>query len=299
MASAKIVHSKYRNAGILFELLARQVTADTLNGRESSPAVGIIRKYFSPQTELGKELVLYRSIYEATKLSEPRALKYLDLVLEQRRKLDPKKLSEQKYQLVKEIKDTYPLKEFLSSKIPQYKVYASIYKTFLSEATPYSIDISDIQEVAQARFLIVDHMSGISKVVTDNKPADLLEAYKSQQEDLRLLTFKILTEKFNDKYRGLDEKQKVLLREYINNVSNTNSLRQYINDEVPILKRELERLHTFVPNKVTKIKLKEVVGQLDGLTKGRTVKDNQVAGLMIAYQLLKELRSAVTTKRDK
>lgn len=297
MASARVQHSKYRNTGILFELLVRQVTADTLSGVESSPALNILRKHFSPQTELGKELILYRSVCEATNLSEAKAMKYVDLVLNQRRKLDDKKLAEQKYSLIKEIKDAYELKAFLSSKIPQYKLYASVYKTFLSEAAPHKIDVSDIQEVAGARFTVVEHMTGKS---TDPalKSTGLLESFKAQQEDLRLLTFKILAEKFNDKYSHLDERQKVLLREYINNVSNTNSLREHINTEVPTLKRELTSCIAGVPDKIIRIKLHEVVNQLDQITKGKTVKDNQVAALMVAYQLVKELKERARGKRD-
>jgi hypothetical protein len=294
MGVNSVKHSKFKNTGILFELLARQITADTLNGKDTSPAVDIVRKYFTPQTELGKELVLYRSLCESAKLSEPRALKYLDLVLKQRRKLDQKKLNEQKYYVIKEIKNSYPLKDFLSSKIPNYKLYASIYKTFLSEASPQKIDVSDIKDVAAARFTIVEHLMGKEPNGKGiNKDSPLIEAYKAQQEDLRLLTFKILTERFNEKYKGLDEKQKILLREYINNISNTNSLREYINSEVPLVKKELEHLCSFVPNKITRIKLREVVGQMDNITKGKVVRDNQVAALMVAYQLVKELKQAV------
>ena len=289
----KMAHSKYKNTGILFELLIRQVTADTLTGRDVSPALTILRKHFAPRAELGKELVLYRSLCEAANLSEPRALKYIDLVLAQRRKLDDNKLAQQKYELIKEIKRTYDLKAFLASKIPQYKLYASIFKTFLSEASPHKIDVSDIQDVASARFTLVEHMTGKPIGDGDAKTASLLETYKAQQEDLRLLTFKILTERFNEKYKDLDTRQKVLLREYINNLSNTNSLREHINAEVPKVKVELIELTKEVDNKIVRIKLHEVISQLDHITKGKTVKDNQVAALMVGYQLVKALKEKV------
>jgi hypothetical protein len=296
MGTAKVQHSKYKNTGILFELLARQVTADTLNGKEKSPAINIIRDYFAPTTELGKELVLYRSVFDATQLSEAKALKFLDMILAQRKKLNEKKLSEQKYHLIKELKDAYPLKEFLSSKIPQYKVYASIYKTFRSEARPQEVDVCDIQDAATSRFTIVEHMtSGVT--TTDKKTAQLIETYKEQQEDLRLLTYRILVDRFNEKYSSLDQKQKILLREYINNVSNTNSLREYVNTEVPFVKKELQKRIPLIDSKVTRIKLKEVVSQLDNLTKGRLVRDNQIAALMVAYQLIREIDDVRSLKR--
>ena len=288
MNSRRVQHSKHKNTGILFELLARQVTADTLNGRENSPAIQIIREYLRPNTELGKELVLYRTLMEATNLSEARALKLIDLVLEQRRKLNTKKLNEQKYNLVKAVKDKYPLKDFLSSKIPQYKEYASIYKTFLSEQHPDKIDVTDISSIASARFTVVEHLTHKTSNAESRKT--LPESLKGQQEDLRLLTYKILVDKFNEKYKNLNEQQKVLLREYINNVSNTNSLREHINAEVPKVKRELSRRLNAIDDKVTRIKIMEVINQLDSVKKGSTVRDNQVTALMIAYQLVKEIR---------
>ena len=40
-----VKHSKYKNTGILFELLVRQITADTLDGKDS-PARKILKNYF-------------------------------------------------------------------------------------------------------------------------------------------------------------------------------------------------------------------------------------------------------------
>jgi hypothetical protein len=286
-ASRKVQHSKYKNTGILFELLVRQVTVDTLSGSDQSPALTLIRKYFKPNTDMGKELVLYRSLMESNKLTEVKATKLLDMVLTHRKKLNNKKLNQQKYDLVKEIKELYPLKEFLSSKIPNYKVYASVYKTFASETQP-NVNVCDINDVAAARFTVVEHLVEPSKESADRK-ATLLESYKAQQEDLRLLTYRLLVDNFNDKYKDLSIEQKNLLREYINNVSNTNSLREHVNQEVPRLKKELKsRLH-LVDSKIVRIKLQEVISQLDNITRGKVVRDNQISALMVAYELIKEI----------
>jgi len=289
MSSTSLQHSKFKNPGILFELLVRQVTADTLEGQTESPALSIIKEFFKSSTELGKELALYRAFFNANKLTENRAMKLIDMIIEQRKKIDVKKLNEQKYELVKKIKDEYPLKEFLSSKIPQYRIYASIYKTFLSETYAASIDIGDITEVAAARFTLVEHLMGDGDK-KETRQNTLIETFKRQEEDLRLLSYKILVDRFNDKYsKGLSEDQKKLLREYINNVSNSNSLRDHINAEVPKVKKAiLEKLKN-VKNKVTQIKLHEVASQLDSITKGKTVRDNQVSALMIAYSIISEL----------
>ncbi len=225
MKSPKVVHSKYKNTGILFELLTRQVTADTLNGRENSAALNIMREFFSTDAELGKELQLYRALLEAEKLTEVRALKFIDLVLEQRTKLNTRKLNEQKYHLVRSIKNAYPLKEFLQSKLPNYTAYASIYKLFLAESTPGGVGPSTVSDITKSRFTIVEHMTDTSKSTEKNKT--LIESFKAEHESLRLLTYRILVDNFNEKYKDVDESQRTLLREYIHNVSNKNSLREH------------------------------------------------------------------------
>lgn len=285
---SRVSHSKYKNTGILFELLTRQVTADVLSEREHSPALDIIREFFRSNTELGRELQLYRVLMEATKLSEPRAIKFLDIVLDQRRRLSEKRLVDQKYALINTIRSKYPLKEFLASKIPQYRIYASIYKTFVGETHPDMVDVSDIRGVATSRFTIVEHMASNVRVAPQRAP-ELVESFKKQEEDLRLLTYRILVDRFNEKYQGLDKRQKTLLREYINNISNTNSLREYINTEVPRVQVEIEKRMFMVDDAVTSIKLDEVMKQLETVKRGQTVRDNQVTALLIAYEIVKEI----------
>ncbi len=295
MARSNVQHRKHKNTGILFELLVRQVTVDTFTGEDDSPALRLVREYFKQSTELGKELMLYRTLLECTNLSETRADRAIELVIKQRKKLNNHRLNEMKYHLVREIKELYPLKDFLSAKIPNYKVYASIYKLFMSETSPQKIEIRDVGDLAKSRFTLMEHMTASPK--EQKRETALEELFRSQTEDLRLLTYKILVDKFNEKYgEGLNENQKELIRKYINNVSNTNSLREHINDEVPKVKDALEsRIHR-VDDKVTKIKLKEVVAQLDGITSGRVVKDSQVTALMIAYQMIREIDNLTEDK---
>ena len=286
MSRNTLKHSKFKNVGILFELLTRQVTADTLNGRKNSPALNIIREFFLSSAELGKELQLYKALLEASRLSEVKALKFIEIVLEQRQKLSARKLNEQKYHLVKAIKDAYPLKEFLQSKIPNYTAYASVYKLFLAEASG-AINPNTVSDITKSRFTIVEHMTTTTESKEKNRT--LIESFKSEQEDLRLLTYRILVDNFNEKYKDVDEHQRTLLREYINNVSNTNSLREHINIEVPRVKEEIQSRLRDIDDKVIRIKLEEVIKQLDTIKKGRTVRDNQVTALMIGYEIIKEI----------
>ena len=111
---------------------------------------------------------------------------------------------------------------------------------------------------------------------------------------MRLIAYKLLVDNFNKKYSNLDENQQMLLKNYINNISNTNSLREYINKQVPSIKEQIEKYSTRIDDDVVKIKLKEVISQLGKTTEGKVVKDSQVSTLLLCYELIKELKSHET-----
>ena len=287
----KLKHSKYKNAGILFELLVRQVTADILNGQEDSKANAILRDYFSESTELGRENRLYRIIMEDKTKDQTSADRLLEQIIRTRNKLDERALNLQKYNLIKEIRENYPLDDFLKGSISNYKLLASIYKVF--EESVNSVDC-DPREIFKARTCIVESIAAAktpTRLVSEDEKKDLVKVYQQQNEDVRLLAYKLLVDSFNEKYKGLDDKQKVLIREYINNISNTNSLRQYINTEVPIVRKEINELKSYVNNDVVRIKLDETLNQLDKISKGTLVKENQIMALMLSYELVKELKN--------
>jgi hypothetical protein len=286
----KLKHSKYKNAGILFELLVRQVTADILNGQEDSKANNILRNYFSESTELGKENRLYRIIMEEKTKDQSSADRLLETIIKTRRKLDERALNLQKYNLIKEIRANYPLDDFLKGTIGNYKLLASIYKIF--EESVNAVEC-DPREIFKARNCIVESIAAAktpTRLVNEDEKKDLVKVYQQQNEDVRLLAYKLLVDSFNEKYKGLDDKQKILIREYINNISNTNSLRQYINEEVPLVRQEISELKSKVNNEVVRIKLDETLNQLDKVAKGTLVKENQIMALMLSYELIKELR---------
>jgi len=286
----KLKHSKYKNAGILFELLVRQVTADILNGQEDSKANNILRNYFSESTELGKENRLYRIIMEEKTKDQSSADRLLETIVKSRRKLNERALNLQKYNLIKEIRANYPLDDFLKGTIGNYKLLASIYKIF--EESVNAVEC-DPREIFKARNCIVESIAAAktpTRLVNEDEKKDLVKVYQQQNEDVRLLAYKLLVDSFNEKYKGLDEKQKILIREYINNISNTNSLRQYINEEVPLVRQEISELKSKVNNEVVRIKLDETLNQLDKVAKGTLVKENQIMALMLSYELIKELR---------
>lgn len=283
-------HSKFKNAGILFECLVRQITVDTMENVKNSPAINIMKKYFNSTTELGKEIQLYRAFFEMNRLSESKAIQFVDVVTSQRVKLNDKQLATEKFNLIKEIKENYDLNSFLQAKIPSYKIYASIYKTFLAESKNFSI--SNIQDIASARFTLIEHLSKDKKISKNLvSEGEIIDAFKNQTEDLRLLSYKLILDKFNEKYQNLNIKQKLLLREYINSVSNSNTFLEYVKSEIIPLKEEISQFIKNNSNKVLTIKLNEVTAQLDKISTRKKIRDNELTAMMIVYQIVEELKS--------
>lgn len=285
-----IKHNKLRNTGILFELLARQITADVLENKKDSVAVKLMREFFDSKKELGKELMLYRAFFNVQNVSEQKAFQLLKLVTEQRKSLDQTALNTQKYRLIKEIKHNFNLKEFFSARIPSYKIYASIYKNF-DMAVHGVTDMTTIEELANSQFTIVEHLSGkaVNKEIKEH--AELSNIIRSQEDDIRFLAYKILIERFNEKYRGLDDAQKKLLQEYIYNISNTSKLKTYAQAESDRLSKEIYQLSKSVTDTVVRIKLAEVITQLNKIKTTHTIKENHMTALLIGYEISKELKS--------
>ena len=285
-----IKHNKLRNTGILFELLARQITSDVMENKKDSVAVKLMREFFNTKKELGKELMLYRAFFNVQNLSEQKAFQLLKLVTEQRKNLDQNSLNTQKYLLIKEIKKNFDLKEFFAARIPSYKIYASIYKNFDAAINGLN-DSTTIEELAGSQFTIVEHLSGktVNREIKEN--AELANIIRSQEDDIRFLSYKILIERFNEKYKGLDESQKKLLQEYIYNISNTSKLKTYTQAESERLSKELSKRSKLVTDKVVRIKLSEVISQLNKIKTAQVIKENHMTAMLIGYEILKELKS--------
>ena len=282
----KLKHSKIKNTGILFELLTRQITADVLAGK-STKSVSIVKKYFNENTELGKELELYRILSEKSYKSENKASHLLDAVIKSRQKLSNSILRREKYNLIKEIKENYNASDFFNGRISNYRVLASIYNVFQSET---SQETFKPDHIVSSKFTVLEHITN-KKVSEEEVKEKVLKEYSKKDKDLRLLAYEILVDKFNKKYKKLNESQRSLLKNYINNISNTNSLRSTVNDEVVKIKKELKIHLQKVDDKITKIKLTEAINQIGNLTKGKVVNEKQVLTLMRYYELIKEIKN--------
>ncbi len=290
----KIKHSKVKNTGVLFELLVRQITLEVLNGDKTENAKNIVKEFFASGTELNKELRLYDLLLKEKYNSESKAEMFVDTVSQAHSKLNEGKLIKEKYNLIKKINEKFELEQFLSSPITNYKVLASIYKVFESKNS----ENYDIKDIFNSKVTLIENIISRPPLVKTNKTEDskLIETYKQQDKDLRLLTYKILVETFNKKYTNLDEKQKSLLKEYINNMSNTTKFKDYLAVELPQIVKELKTIKSKISDKVTTIKLSETISVLEKMKIGKTVTDNNVSSIMLSYELIKELKSKVNVK---
>ena len=282
----RVKHSKIKNTGILFELLSRQITVDVMNGENKSKSVEMLKKFFNEKTELGKENQLYQVLLKQNYNSTRKAEKLVDAVITAREKLQNKKLRAEKYNLIKEIKKNYIVEDFFRARIPNYKVYASIYKKFLAETTP----VFDPVDEVDSTFSVIEHITR-NKVKPRDTDSKIISEFKKEDKDLRLLSYQLMVDNFNGKYKSLNSMQRNLLKEYVNNISNTNSLREFINTEVIKIKQILNKILPRVTDDITKIKLTEAIKQTDSLAKGKIVKDKQVVALMRYYELIKELHN--------
>lgn len=284
-----IKHSKYKNTGILFELLIRQISSDMLAGTNSSKAVEIVETYFGKGRELGKELLLYRALFNSKKLSESKALDFVSTLIEQRKTLDTQKLRQEKYDLVSEIKNNYPLDKFLSGRIPSYKIYASIYKNF--ECHSQGKVFENVEELSESKYTLVEYLCGNISNKKQLIESEILNVLKEQEEDIRLLTVKLVFEKFNKKYEDLNDKQKVLLREFLSTGTNSKDLLKFLQTEAKILSNAISNKIPNVGNDVQKIKLTEVVKQLNELTSIKKVGNHHLTALIIGYEIETQLQN--------
>lgn len=281
----KIKHSKFKNTGFLFELLTRQITLEILNNSPEK-AKNIVSEFFGNGTELSKELRLFNLLINEKYNSENKAEKFIDAILDARTKLDEQKLAKQKYSLVKSIKENFEIDSFLASPVTNYKVLASIHKLFEAKAT----NVLDVKDVFDSKLTLVEHIS-TSTPSLKQKEDRLVEDYKKQEKDLRLLTYKILVETFNKKYSNLNDSQKLLLREYINNVTNTSKFGEYYSNELKKVVTELHSIYTSMEDTITKIKLKETINVLKNQKFGKKITDEQVSALMMGFELIKEIQN--------
>mgnify|MGYP006341101231 CR=1 FL=1 len=272
-------HNKLKNSAILFELLVRQITTDTLNNQESK-ALGILKKYFN-NTEVSKEYKIYNALTSAKNLSEQKADILISSSVEAYRKLNKTSLRKQKYDMVSEIKSNYNMDDFFKSNVDNYKTLASIYMLFEMDQP----DFIDPQKYANCKFTIMESISA-TPVVADKD--ELLEEYANYDKGTRALVYKLMVKKFNEKYNDFDDRQKALLKEYINSISSTSTLKEYVNTEFAVVKRQLKAHIKSMADEARKVKLNEVLSFIQEIPVNKNVTDKEIHNLLNYYELLKE-----------
>jgi len=281
----KIKHSKFRNTGLIFELLIKQVASDTLNNKDSA-AISVIKKHFANKSTLAKEYKLYEFIVRNRSVSQSRAEAIVSTITEVSRKLDQKVLKNQKYDLIANIKEHYDINEFFGIQVRDYKALAALYCLLEGQNTETLINP---QMLVDNKTTILEHLT--SKPQDENEVKDaLVEEYSKYDKDLKLLTFKILLEKFNDKYKDLLPEQKRILKEFITSVNSGTRLRNIVNKELDTLSGIVSELAANVDNQVVKIKLDEVSKAIKPVSNKERIDDNHLVKLMQYYELVNELK---------
>lgn len=281
----KIKHSKYKNTGLIFELLVKQIAADTLS-RKDSPAVKIMKKFYTGKTSLVREFKLYEFILKNKGVSQSKGETIVSTIIEISSKLDRDAVKKQKYDLIAEIKNSYDLDEFFSMKVRDYKALAALY--CLMEAQ--NADLADPQTLVDNKMTVLEHLTESKQNEEEVKDA-LVEEYAKYDKDLRMLTYKILLEKFNGEYTNFLPEQKAILREFITASESQVKLRTMINEELEKISLAVEKMKTKVSNDIARIKLDEVAKTIKPLSKQTRINDTHIVNLLQYYDLVNELRS--------
>lgn len=275
---AKLKHSKFKNTGILFELLVRQIASDTLSDKKCY-ATEIIKKHFRKGSQIARELELYQALTKENFDSEYKAQEFVNIILKERAKLNESTLKREKYNLIKSIKDSYIIENFFKYRVTNYKELASAYKLFENQES------DSPKEYVECKHTIFEAITTNKVVITET----ITESeYTKQPKEVRLLAYKFLVDSFNSKYTNLSERQKLILKKYINNIDNSDVLRKFVVSEVSRLKKDLKSVK--ITDKVTQIKLNETINLIGELTKQKVVNENQVLALLRYHELLEELR---------
>jgi len=282
----KIKHSKYRNTGLIYELLVKQIAADVLENKESK-AIKILKKYYSGNSTLAKEYKLYEFVVKNNSVNQSKAETIISTITEVSRKFNQKTLKKEKYGLISEIKSNYNLDEFFSMSVRDYKALASLY--CLLEAQNNS-DLVDPNFLVSNKTTLLEHLTSKKQNEEDVKDS-LIEEYSKYDKDLKLLTFKILLEKFNSKYKDFLPEQKYILKEFITSVNSSKKLYNLVNQEFTKIAEAVKELSNKVSDDIIKIKLDEVSKSIKPLKKTDKVNDSHLVNLMQYYDLVNELKN--------
>jgi hypothetical protein len=281
----QVKHSKYKNTGILFELLVRQITTDTLDSKDS-PAKDILKKYFV-KSELGREYKLYETLLKKTSLTEGKANVVVSTLIDSSKTLNRGAIKRQKYNLISEIQKHYDLNEFFNHKLPNYKVFAAFYTLIEMANVNHN---TDPEQAINNKVTILEHLTA-AQVKVGKVRDEVMEELQNVDKDVRLLAYKMVLENFNTKYDDFHPRQKEILKEFITSVDNTSRLKDFYITKVIEIKEELIKLNSKTKSETTKIKINEVINIIQIPTKTAKITDNDLVDLLQYYDLINELET--------
>ena len=283
---ARVKHSKFKNIGILYELLARQLTSDVLRDKKDGVAVDILKEYFGKDTEISRELELYNILQNKKTNNSKKAEDLLEIVIDARKKLSNAKLRKETYNLVKEIKTVFDATDFFQTRLPNYRFYASVYNLFADAGTDK--ELNPVTKV-NSKYTILENIS-YKKVKEEEVDGEVFKEFKESDADIRLLTYKRLVDKFNTKYSALTTEQKGILKKYIYNVSNNSELKEFIGKQLESIKTVLKKHRPQIRDEVTSIKLKGAIKKIDEIKQKKHVDEATLTSVLRYYDLVSELK---------
>ena len=277
---AIVKHSKYKNTGLLFELLVRQITTDTLDNN-NSPAIKTLKKYFV-NTELGKEYKIYEQLSNFKNLTEVKSEMVISSLLEAAKKLDRDQIKKQRYNLIKEIKRSYDVEKFFKAKVSNYKIYAAL-NNLIENQNNKNITPED---TINNKITLLEHLV---KEPTKSNQDTLMEEYVKYPKDIKILTHRIMLEKFNEKYDSFSTDQKAILKEVVTSIDNTSKLRDFYNIKITEVRENITTRISEIEDEVLTIKLQEVLKYIKPIEKTKRVSNDDIVNLLQYSELVSSL----------
>lgn len=248
-------------------------------------SMNIIKKYFG-NTELAKENKLYQSISKSHNLTEAKAEIVISTILEGNKFLDKEKIFHEKYNLIKEIKNNFDLNEFFKAKISNYKLFSSTYTLLEATTSP----MKNLETIINSKLNILEAVTN-----TNHEIVPIISEFEQMDKGTRALVYKLMLEKFNEKYNNLSNNQKLILKEYITQAADTTKLKNFIVTQFKDLKKSLSESINKIDDKVIKIKLKETITLINPIILAKSLKDDHIIALL-QYQELNEEVSKITNE---
>lgn len=273
-------HSKLKNTGVLYELLTRQVAVDIINSKPPV-ALNLIKRFFNKNSELAKEYSIYQSIINNRGLDATKSSVLLESIKDSYSSINTKKIQEEKYRLIEEINKSYD-NNFWSARVDSYKLHASVFH--LLESINGS-QFSDPLKLAESKLTIMEHlMETKEKTEIDT----ILEDYRKYNDVQRKYIFQQMSSHVQKRLANMNTAQRNFMLDYMTFGTGVK-MTAIINENIDRLKKQLLE-HSYSADDPTRVKLKEVVHQLNHIKSNRA-NDADIIRILEHMDLVDELNN--------